>query len=144
MPEDEPLPKKVRLSDDDFKTLSREELLKRWKQEDAYVKTLERKYSDLLSNSMTDLKELEEKLTRREKSLIMRLPSKEQELQKCCTQIRYLKRAQHRSLTQLPASDVDPTINLLFRKMRCELDQIKAKLEQAQNELRTGKFTPDR
>lgn len=39
---------------------------------------------------------------------------------------------------------VDPAINLLFLKMKSELEQTKDKLEQAQNELSAWKFTPDR
>ena len=39
---------------------------------------------------------------------------------------------------------VDPAINLLFLKMKSELEQTKDKLEQAQNELSAWKFAPDR
>lgn len=39
---------------------------------------------------------------------------------------------------------VDPTINLLFLKMKSELEQAKDKLEQAQNELSAWRFMPDR
>ncbi|XP_075719863.1 pre-mRNA-splicing regulator WTAP [Rhinoderma darwinii] len=49
MTNEEPLPKKVRLSEADFKVLPREELLQRWKQYEAYVQALEIKYSDLNS-----------------------------------------------------------------------------------------------
>ena len=39
---------------------------------------------------------------------------------------------------------VDSTINLLFLKLKSELEQTKDKLEQAQNELSAWKFAPDR
>ncbi|XP_028996909.1 pre-mRNA-splicing regulator WTAP [Betta splendens] len=150
MTNEEPLPKKVRLSESDMKTLTREELCTRWKQHEAYVQVLEAKYADLCSNDVTGLKESEEKLkqqqqesARRENILVMRLATKEQEMQECTTQIQYLKQVQQPSAAQLRSSMVDPAINLFFLKMKTELEQTKDKLEQAQNELSAWKFTPD-
>uniref|UniRef100_A0A668AVJ0 Pre-mRNA-splicing regulator WTAP n=1 Tax=Myripristis murdjan TaxID=586833 RepID=A0A668AVJ0_9TELE len=150
MTNEEPLPKKVRLSESDMKTLTREELCVRWKQHEAYVQVLEAKYADLSSNDVTGLKESEEKLkqqqqesARRENILVMRLATKEQEMQECTTQIQYLKQVQQPSAAQLRSSMVDPAINLFFLKMKAELEQTKDKLEQAQNELSAWKFTPD-
>uniref|UniRef100_A0A8C7MD94 Pre-mRNA-splicing regulator WTAP n=3 Tax=Salmoninae TaxID=504568 RepID=A0A8C7MD94_ONCKI len=151
MTNEEPLPKKVRLSESDMKTLTREELCVRWNQHEAYVQILEAKYADLNSNDVTGLKESEEKLkqqqqeaSRRENILVMRLATKEQEMQECTTQIQYLKQVQQPSAAQLRSSMVDPAINLFFLKMKGELEQTKDKLEQAQNELSAWKFTPDR
>ncbi|KAL6095903.1 wtap [Pungitius sinensis] len=151
MTNEEPLPKKVRLSESDMKTLTREELCTRWKQHEAYVQVLEAKYTELCSNDATVLKESEEKLkqqqqqesARRENILVMRLATKEQEMQECTTQIQYLKQVQQPSAAQLRSSMVDPAINLFFLKMKAELEQTKDKLEQAQNELSAWKFTPD-
>ncbi|XP_048841677.1 pre-mRNA-splicing regulator WTAP [Brienomyrus brachyistius] len=150
MTNEEPLPKKVRLSESDLKTLTREELCARWKQHEAYVQLLEAKYADLNSNDLTGLKESEEKLkqqqqesARRENILVMRLATKEQEMQECTTQIQYLKQVQQPRAAQLRSSMVDPAINLFFLKMKSELEQTKDKLEQAQNELSAWKFTPD-
>ncbi|KAM4522192.1 pre-mRNA-splicing regulator WTAP isoform 3-T3 [Odontesthes bonariensis] len=151
MTNEEPLPKKVRLSESDMKTLTREELCTRWKQHEAYVQILEAKYAELCSNDVPGLKESEEKLkqqqqesARRENILVMRLATKEQEMQECTTQIQYLKQVQQPSVAQLRSSMVDPAINLFFLKMKAELEQTKDKLEQAQNELSAWKFTPDR
>lgn len=44
---------------------------------------------------------------------------------------------------QLRATLLDPAVNMLFEKMRQELDQTKAKLDETQNELSAWKFTPD-
>ncbi|KAK6489742.1 pre-mRNA-splicing regulator WTAP-like isoform X1 [Huso huso] len=152
MTNEEPLPKKVRLSESDLKTLSREDLCARWKQHEAYVQVLEAKYTELNSpaNDVTGLKESEEKLkqqqqesARRENILVMRLATKEQEMQECTTQIQYLKQVQQPNAAQLRSSMVDPAINLFFLKMKGELEQTKDKLEQAQNELSAWKFTPD-
>ncbi|XP_053567147.1 pre-mRNA-splicing regulator WTAP [Bombina bombina] len=150
MTNEEPLPKKVRLSETDFKALPREELLTRWKQYEAYVQALENKYTDLNSNDVTGLRESEEKLkqqqqesARRENILVMRLATKEQEMQECTNQIQHLKQVQQPSVAQLRTTMVDPAINLFFLKMKGELEQTKDKLEQAQNELSAWKFTPD-
>ncbi|XP_078505101.1 pre-mRNA-splicing regulator WTAP [Lissotriton helveticus] len=150
MTNEEPLPKKVRLSEADFKVLSRDELVQRWKQYESYVQALESKYTDLNSNDVTGLRESEEKLkqqqqesARRENILVMRLATKEQEMQECTNQIQYLKQVQQPSVAQLRTTMVDPAINLFFLKMKGELEQTKDKLEQAQNELSAWKFTPD-
>ena len=94
MTNEEPLPKKVRLSEADFKVLPRDELILRWKQYEAYVQALEGKYTDLNSNDVTGLRESEEKLkqqqqesARRENILVMRLATKEQEMQECTVSI---------------------------------------------------------
>ncbi|KAF7670063.1 hypothetical protein LDENG_00084540 [Lucifuga dentata] len=150
MTDSEPLPKKVCLTESDLKNLTREELLERWKQEEAYIEALERKYSDLNSNDVTSLRESGEKpkqqqqeAARRENILVMRLATKEQEMHECSTQLQYLKQAQQPSLTQLRSSLLDPAVNLFFFRMRHELDETKDKLEQAENELSAWKFTPD-
>ncbi|CAD7671370.1 unnamed protein product [Nyctereutes procyonoides] len=142
MTNEQPLPKKVRLSETDFKVMARDELILRWKQYEAYVQALEGKYTDLNSNDATGLRESEEKLkqqqqesARRENILVVRLATKEQEMQECTTQIQYLKQVQQPSVAQLRSTMVDPAINLFFPKMKGELEQTKDKLEQAQNEL---------
>ncbi|MXQ82383.1 hypothetical protein E5288_WYG010928 [Bos mutus] len=55
MTNEEPLPKKVRLSETDFKVMARDELILRWKQYEAYVQALEGKYTDLNSNDFVKM-----------------------------------------------------------------------------------------
>ncbi|KAG9484077.1 hypothetical protein GDO78_009794, partial [Eleutherodactylus coqui] len=102
------------------------------------------------ADDVTGLRESEEKLkqqqqesARRENILVMRLATKEQEMQECTNQIQHLKQVQQPSVAQLRTTMVDPAINLFFLKMKGELEQTKDKLEQAQNELSAWKFTPD-
>ena len=59
-------------------------------------------------------------------------------------QIQGLKQAQTPSMTQLRAMLLDPAVNLLFQRMKQEVDTCKERLEQAQNDLAAWKFTPDR
>uniref|UniRef100_A0A8C9E117 Pre-mRNA-splicing regulator WTAP n=1 Tax=Phocoena sinus TaxID=42100 RepID=A0A8C9E117_PHOSS len=137
MTNEEPLPKKIRLSETDFKVMARDEFILRWKQHEAYVQALEGKYTDLNSNDVTES-------ARRENILVMQLATKEQEMQEWTSQIQYLKQVQQPGIAQLRSTMVDPAINLFFLKMKGELEQTKDKLEQAQNELSAWKFTPDR
>ena len=60
------------------------------------------------------------------------------------TQIAELKQAQTQSTSQLRSLLLDPAINLLFQRMKREMDATKEKLEQTQNDLAAWKFTPDR
>lgn len=60
------------------------------------------------------------------------------------TQIHDLKQAQNPSSIQLRSTLLDPAVNLLFQRMKTDLDSEKEKLEQAQNDLSAWKFTPDR
>uniref|UniRef100_A0A2K5U419 Pre-mRNA-splicing regulator WTAP n=1 Tax=Macaca fascicularis TaxID=9541 RepID=A0A2K5U419_MACFA len=134
MTNEEPLPKKVRLSETDFKGMARDELILRWKQYEAYVQALEGKYTDLNSNDVTGLRESEEKLKQQQQESARR---------ENILVIQYLKQVQQPSVAQLRSTMLDPAINLFFLKMKGELEQTKDKLEQAQNELSAWKFTPD-
>ncbi|XP_006885345.1 PREDICTED: pre-mRNA-splicing regulator WTAP-like [Elephantulus edwardii] len=151
MTNEEPLPKKLRLSETDFKVMARDELILRWKLYETYVQALEGKYTDDNNNNKTALRESEEKpkqqqqeSARRENILVMTLANKEHEMQKCTTQIRYLKQVQELSAAELRSTMVHPAINLFFLKIKGELEQTKDKLEQAQNELSAWMFMPDR
>jgi hypothetical protein len=45
---------------------------------------------------------------------------------------------------QLQSTLIDPAVNLMFDKMKKEVDSSKAKVEEMQSELNAWKFTPDR
>ncbi|XP_034847538.1 pre-mRNA-splicing regulator WTAP-like [Mirounga leonina] len=96
---EEPVPTKVRLSKTAFTVMTRDELTLRWKQYEVYVQALEGKYTDLNSNDVTELRESEEKLKHNEENiLVMRLATKEQEIQECTPQIQHLKQVQQPSI----------------------------------------------
>ncbi|XP_078373832.1 pre-mRNA-splicing regulator WTAP-like isoform X2 [Oculina patagonica] len=146
----EAAPKRVRLESQDLKEMSKEDILERVKQLDDYVEHLEKKQNGEQANKLAGLLETGEKLkqqqqesTRRENVLVMRLATKEQEMQDLLTQIHDLKQAQNPSSIQLRSTLLDPAVNLLFQRMKTDLDSEKEKLEQAQNDLSAWKFTPD-
>nr|SVE87705.1 EOG090X0FYD [Daphnia similis] len=101
--------------------------------------------------ALAPVREFEEKLKhsissecgRRESFLLMRLNTKEQEIQDLLVQIHELKALQAGSSTSLRSSLLDPAVNVLIQHLRGELDKSKLALEETQNELSAWKFTPD-
>nr|SVE88964.1 EOG090X0FYD [Daphnia sinensis] len=104
-----------------------------------------------LQTALVPLREYEEKMKhsissecgRRESFLLMRLNTKEQEIQDLLVQIHELKALQAGSSTSLRSSLLDPAVNVLIQHLRGELDKSKSALEETQNELSAWKFTPD-
>ncbi|GAB0087768.1 Pre-mRNA-splicing regulator female-lethal(2)D [Sergentomyia squamirostris] len=80
---------------------------------------------------------------RRERILVRRLANKEQEMQDYVTQIAEIKAQQAPGPNALKNALLDPAVNLLFQKLKAELMQTRARLEETQNELSAWKFTPD-
>lgn len=138
---DSKIPSRIHISDGDFLKTSKDDLLKRWRENESYIDYVEQS---------TESKDVEEKLklqqqesARRENVLVMRLTAKEQEMQDLLAQIQELKQPQTPSATQLQNMLIDPAVNVLFEKMKTEVTDTKDKLEQAQNDLSAWKFTPD-
>ncbi|XP_028414076.1 pre-mRNA-splicing regulator WTAP-like [Dendronephthya gigantea] len=146
-------PKRIKLMDNvnDLKKMSKDSLLSKFQEQEKYIDHLEDKVNNTSNaGEITSLRESEEKLkfqqqesTRRENVLVMRLATKEQEMQELLTQIHDLKQAQNPAGAQLRSTLLDPAVNIVFQRMKSELDETKEKLEQAQNDLSAWKFTPD-
>ncbi|XP_065073622.1 pre-mRNA-splicing regulator female-lethal(2)D [Ochlerotatus camptorhynchus] len=96
-----------------------------------------------LKDSESKLKQQYAESQRRERILARRLAVKEQEMQDFASQIAELKTAQAPGQAALRSALLDPAVNILFQKLKSELQQTKAKLEETQNELSAWKFTPD-
>ncbi|XP_064489169.1 pre-mRNA-splicing regulator WTAP-like [Ornithodoros turicata] len=149
-------PKRIQLRKEELELLSKEELIEKWLQQDTYLDHLE---SSAGKNSaenleLVSLRESEEKLkqqqleaSRRENVLVMRLTTKEQEMQEYAHQIQELKGITgpggSGSTQQLRAALLDPAVNLLFDRMKREVEATRARLQETQNELSAWKFTPD-
>ncbi|RWS31277.1 pre-mRNA-splicing regulator WTAP-like protein [Leptotrombidium deliense] len=145
-------PQRVKLSDEEVNSLSKSDLIERWKQQELYIDFIENQLNveSMAKTDLISLRESEEKLkqqqleaTRRENILVMRLTTKEQEMQDFVNQIQELKQSSLPGPSQLEATLVDPAVNLMFEKMRKAVDSSKAKVEEMQNELTAWKFTPD-
>lgn len=152
MTDSPPTPKKVKLDDDDVENMTKEDLLEKFKEQEKYIKFLEEKQKLRTSEGGEDfeMKESEEKLkqqhieaARRENTLVLRLTTKEQELQDYLNQIQEFKAAQTPSTNQLRSMLLDPAINLVFQHMAKEMEECKERQKQTQNELSAWKFTAD-
>ncbi|GFY57552.1 pre-mRNA-splicing regulator WTAP [Trichonephila inaurata madagascariensis] len=142
---------RVRVAREELEKMSKEQLQKCWNLQDQYIDLLENKLQSGSEHSeLMSLRESEEKLkqqqldaSRRENILVMRLTTKEHEMQEFAGQIQELKQAQVPTIAQLRSAMLDPAVNLLFERMRKEVEALKARLEETQNELSAWKFTPD-
>ncbi|KAF4528646.1 hypothetical protein B566_EDAN017223 [Ephemera danica] len=142
-------PSRVRLTDKQLETVTKEELLVHWRDQDTYVDSLESQSASLegelagLREAMERIRQQHAESQHREKVLVRRLASKEQEMQDYASQLAELRAAQVPSAAALRSALLDPAASLLVQKLRQELAATKTRLEETQNELSAWKFTPD-
>ncbi|XP_062510498.1 pre-mRNA-splicing regulator WTAP-like isoform X2 [Corticium candelabrum] len=144
-------PKRTRLGNEQLQQMSKEDVIASWQQQELYIDWLEEQKTKRSSDEeLVGLRESEAKLqlqqqesTRRENVLVMRLATKEHEMQDLMSQIHELKHNQMSVTAQLQSMLLDPSVNILFQKLQTDLGQLKGKLEQAQDDLSAWKFTPD-
>lgn len=134
------VPSRVLLTEEEKNSISENSFLEKWRAQEKYINYLEEKAGQ---NSNEKLKLQQQEAARRENVLVMRLATKEQEMQELLSQIQGLKEEQAPSTSQLQKMLIDPAVNLLFEKMKTELTETKDRLDQAQNDLSAWKFTPD-
>ncbi|KAG6801508.1 pre-mRNA-splicing regulator WTAP isoform X1 [Apis laboriosa] len=142
-------PRRVKLTQQQLDSMTKDELAAKWHEQDLYVECLEAQAA-AQEGDLSSLRESESKYrqqhaeaSHREKILVRRLASKEQELQEYINQIAEMKAAHAPSAVALRSALLDPAVNILIQKLRQELVTTKAKLEDTQNELSAWKFTPD-
>lgn len=142
-------PRRIKLNDQQLESISREDLLRNWRELDSYVDVLETQTSNQEAE-LANLRESEDRMrqqhmesSHREKVLVRRLATKEQEMQEYANQIAELKAAQAPGAAALRSALLDPAVNLLLQRLRQELLATRARLEETQNELSAWKFTPD-
>ncbi|XP_029676355.1 pre-mRNA-splicing regulator WTAP-like isoform X1 [Formica exsecta] len=142
-------PRRVKLTQQQLDSLTKDELAAKWHEQDLYVECLETQAA-AQEGELASLRESENKYrqqyveaSHREKILVRRLASKEQELQEYINQITEMKATQAPSAVALRSALLDPAVNILIQKLRQELITTKSKLEDTQNELSAWKFTPD-
>lgn len=142
-------PQRVTLPKDELERLSKEELIAKWKEQESYVEYMESQIA-FNNQELASLRESEEKLKQtvvqtqqREHVIVMRLTTKEQEMQECAHQIQALKGGSAGWMQQLRNAMLDPAVNLLFERMRQEVETMRTRLRETQDELSAWKFTPD-
>ncbi|XP_039261657.2 uncharacterized protein LOC120337830 [Styela clava] len=139
-----PPTKRMRYSGEDLKKISKDDLIDLYVKQQDLLDGNQRKSRDTAKDGGDKTKNSLSETSRRENLLMMRLATKEQEMQQYAAQITHIKKAQEDAAAKsLREVMLDPAINLLFNKMKDELKETKDKLEQAQSELSAWKFTPD-
>ncbi|XP_076057851.1 pre-mRNA-splicing regulator WTAP-like isoform X1 [Oratosquilla oratoria] len=146
-----PVAERISLTADQLAAVTKEELSEKWSQQEKFVEAIQAKVEALQQEveELRRVKENEEKLRgqlaeaqRKEQYLIMRLSCKEHELQDLAAQIQELK-SPLGGVAGLKHCLLDPAVNLLFERLKRDLDSARAKMEETQNELSAWKFTPD-
>lgn len=142
-------PPRPRLSASDLESISLPDLIQHWKDLDVYTEWLDNQ----AANQEVEIGTLREYVDRtkqqhleacaRERAVLRRLATKEQEIQELMAQITDLKTSATPSAGSLRSALLDPAVNLLLQKLRTELATARAQLEETQNELSAWKFTPD-
>ncbi|CAH0564806.1 unnamed protein product [Brassicogethes aeneus] len=139
----------VVLSESEISCLTATEWGQKWRQQEVYVALLERKHTQQ-EGELLELRQQSERVRlqlqdsqQREKVLVRRLTAKEQETQDYACQLNELKSAHAPTASALRTALLDPAVNSLLQQMRTELQALRLKLEDTQNELAAWKFTPD-
>ena len=145
--QDDELPQRVVIPDEEKPT--KEQMTVLWTEQDRYIDHLESRLKKMSSESggggatAASSAPASKMASKREHLLVVRLATKEQELQELSNQITELKAAQSPSTERMRNALLDPAINIIVQKLREELDATKSKLAQTNEEMSAWKFTPD-
>ncbi|XP_044758730.1 pre-mRNA-splicing regulator female-lethal(2)D [Coccinella septempunctata] len=147
--EKEKTPSRVVIADGEMANLTNTEWSSHWRQQDSYIMTLERRAS-AQEGELAELRQVAEKMKQqlsesqqREKFLVRRIAVKEQESQDLVLQLNELKSNQVPTASSLRNMLLDPAVNCMYQQFRKEIQNLRSKLEDTQNELAAWKFTPD-
>lgn len=134
--------RRVYLSRDHIAELTKEELVAKWHQQEAYLAQLESTTEELnrqVETLQSELKTKEAEIKKIQHSAL-KLSLRDRKIKDLRDKLDAIKNQQLRGLE---STLVDPAVNVMFEKMRLEVEQSKAKVEEMQNELTAWKFTPD-
>lgn len=138
--------RRVHLDLDAISNLSKEELINNWYQQDAYINQLELATEELGKQADSLQHELESNEIRYKKRLhnvCMKLTLRDRKIAQLQDKLDQITVNQLPTPHQLESTLVDPALNLMFEKMKSEVESAKTKVEEMQNELSAWKFTPD-
>lgn len=139
--------RRIHLSRDHIAELDKEQLIAKWYQQEAHLNHLENANEQLakqVDSLQQDLQTNEIRFKKRLNNLCMKLTSRDRKLAQLAEKLTSITHPHNYTPNhQLEASLIDPAINLMFEKMRCEVEIANAKVEEMQNELSAWKFTPD-
>lgn len=138
--------RRIQLTRDDLLDMDKKELIEKWYQQEGYIDKLEDAIEILNKQSdshQRELKSNELKYKKRLHNVCMKLTLRDRKLAQLQDKLDQVIQSQSPSQFHLESTLVDPAVNLMFEKMKCEVDASKVKVEEMQNELSAWKFTPD-
>lgn len=137
---------RIILTRDQIAELDKDQLVAKWFQQEGYLNELElttdelAKYNESLKH---ELAANELRYKKRLHNVCMKLTLRDRKLAQLEDKISQITHNPLPATHQLESTLVDPALNLMFEKMRSEVELAKAKVEEMQNELSAWKFTPD-
>lgn len=138
--------RRIHLNRDHIAELDKEQLVAKWYQQEAYINQLESAAEELSKQADSLQHELEANELRYKKRLhnvCMKLTLRDRKLAQLQDKLSQVIHNQPPANHQLDNTLIDPALNLMFEKMKCEVESAKTKVEEMQNELSAWKFTPD-
>lgn len=140
------LARRVHLSRDHLADLDKDQLAAKWLQQESYINQLENAVEELgkqADSLQHELQSNEAKYKRRLHNICMKLTLRDRKINQLQEKLDLITQNQLPTPYQLESTLIDPALNLMFEKMKCEMNAAKVKVEEMQNELSAWKFTPD-
>lgn len=138
--------RRIQLNRDAILELDKDQLVAKWYQQEAYINQLEGAADELSKQVDTLQRELQANELRYKKRLhnvCMKLTLRDRKLAQLQDKLEQVIQSQLPTNHQLESTLIDPALNLMFEKMKNEVEAAKVKVEEMQNELSAWKFTPD-
>lgn len=138
--------RRIQLSRDHIAELDKDQLVAKWYQQEAYINQLESAAEELgkqADNLQHELKTNEIRYKKRLHNVCMKLTLRDRKLAQLQEKLSQITHNQVPTPYQLECTLVDPALNLMFEKMKSEVESAKTRVEEMQNELSAWKFTPD-
>lgn len=114
--------------------------------EQSYKKKLDNTIDDYrkqIDNLQHEIQTNEQRYKKRLHNICMKLTRRDRKLAQLQDKLSQIVHNQLPTAYQLETTLVDPALNLMFEKMRSEVETSKTRVEEMQNELSAWKFTPD-
>lgn len=140
------LARRVHLSRDHLADLDKEQLVTKWVQQEAYINQLEAAVDELSKQADSlqhEVQSNENKYKKRLHNICMKLTLRDRKISQLQEKLDLITQQQLPTPYQLESTLVDPALNMMFEKMKSEMEAAKVKVEEMQNELSAWKFTPD-
>lgn len=134
------------LSRDEISKLDKDQLVALWYQQEAYINQLEHATEELGKQAECLQLRLQSKklmCQKRLDDLCMKLTLKDREIAHLQENLVRVGHSQYPVSHQLESTSSDPAFNLMFDKMKKEVNSARSRVEEMQSELSAWRFTPD-